>query len=162
MAGGLQTLREKGVFRRSWTFRGISGEKFQGRNPKNTGYGFVSHQPKGKSRQWVSDPRRELPQSVTVGFAETREASEIRVVFDSDFFLPSKWVHHRVPSTLARLYKVEISADGIAWETVADVKVNRRRLDVHRFAPKAVRQVRVTVSETYGAPSARVFEIGVW
>ena len=57
---------------------------------------------------------------------------------------------------------MEISKDGIAWETVADVKVNRRRLAVHRFAPKAVRQVRVTVSETYGAPSARVFEIGVW
>ena len=57
---------------------------------------------------------------------------------------------------------MEISKDGIAWETVADVKVNRRKLAVHRFAPRSVRQVRVTVAETYGAPSARIFEVGVW
>jgi hypothetical protein len=99
---------------------------------------------------------------VTVRLAEKREASEIRVVFDSDFFLPSKWVHHRVPSTLARAYKVEISKDGDKWETIADVKVNKLRLAVHKFAPKTVRAVRVTVMETYGSPSARIFEVGVW
>ena len=129
---------------------------------EDTGYGYVNHQPKGESRQWVSDPCCELPQSVTVRLAQVREASEIRVVFDSDFYLPSKWVHHRVPSTLARSYKVETSQDGTAWEEVADVKVNKRRLAVHRFAARKVRDVRVTVTETYGDPSARVFEIGVW
>jgi hypothetical protein len=129
---------------------------------EDTGYGLINHQPKGTSRQWVSDPCCELPQSVTVRLAGMREASEIRVVFDSDFYLPSKWVHHRVPSTLVRAYKVETSTDGVTWETLADVKVNRRRLAVHRFAPRAVREVRVTVTETYGAPSARIFEVGVW
>jgi hypothetical protein len=129
---------------------------------EDTGYGLINHQPKGVSRQWVSDPRCELPQSVTLRLVEMRKASEIRVVFDSDFFLPSKWVHHRVPSTLARAYKVEISKDGVNWETIADVKVNKRRLVVHKFAPQAVREVRVTVTETYGSPSARVFEVGVW
>lgn len=129
---------------------------------EDTGYGFVNHQPKGESRQWISDPRCELPQSVTVRLAGVREASEIRVVFDSDFFLPSKWVHHRVPSTLARAYRVETSLDGVTWETVADVKSNRSMLAVHRFAPRRVREVRVTVTETYGSASARVFEIGLW
>jgi hypothetical protein len=129
---------------------------------EDTGYGYVNHQPKGESRQWVSDPRCELPQSITVRLAKVREASEIRVVFDSDFYLPSKWVHHRVPSTLARSYKVETSQDGTAWEEVADVKVNKRRLAVHRFATRKVRDVRVTVTETYGDPSVRIFEIGVW
>ena len=129
---------------------------------EDTGYGLINHQPKGTSRQWVSDPRCDLPQAVTIRLAEKREASEIRVVFDSDFFLPSKWVHHRVPSTLVRAYRVETSTDGVAWETLADVKANRRRLAVHRFAPRTVREVRVTVTETYGAPSARIFEVGVW
>jgi hypothetical protein len=63
---------------------------------------------------------------------------------------------------LARSYKVETSQDGTDWELVADVKVNKRRLAVHRFAARKVRDVRVTVTETYGDPSARVFEIGVW
>ena len=45
---------------------------------------------------------------------------------------------------------------------LADVKVNKRRLAVHKFAPRAVREVRVTVTETYGAHSARIFEVGVW
>ncbi len=129
---------------------------------EDTGYGYISHQPKGESRQWASDSRQELPQSVTVRLAATREASEIRIVFDSDFFLPSKWVHHRVPSTLVRAYKVETSHDGVAWETVADVKANRSMLALHRFAPRQVREVRVTVTETYGTASARIFEIGLW
>jgi hypothetical protein len=57
---------------------------------------------------------------------------------------------------------VETSQDGTVWEAVADVKVNKRRLAVHKFDFRKVRDVRVTVTETYGDPSARIFEIGVW
>ena len=129
---------------------------------EDTGYGYVGHQPKGESREWASDPRQELPQSVEVRLAEPREAREVRVVFDSDFFLPSIWVHHKVPKTLARAYEVYVSPDGVRWESVADVRRNVRRLAVHRFAARRVAAVRVTVRETYGDASARVFEIGVW
>ena len=129
---------------------------------EDTGFGYVSHVPKGASREWVSDPRQELPQSVTVRLPRPGEANEVRIVFDSDFFLPSIWVHHKVPTTLARSYAVETSPDGVRWETVAEETRNSRRLAVHRFPPRRVAAVRVTVRETYGDASARVFEIGVW
>ena len=129
---------------------------------EDTGYGYVSHQPKGVSREWVSDPRRALPQSVTVRLPEPREASEVRVVFDSDFFLPQIWVHHKVPTTLARSYAVEVSPDGERWEPVADVDRNTRRLAVHEFSARKVAAIRVTVRETYGDASARVFEVGLF
>ena len=129
---------------------------------EDDGVDHVTHMPKGPSHAWVSDPRRALPQSVVVRLSEPREASEVRVVFDSDFFLPRYWVHHRLPTTLARAYSVETSADGMSWERVADVPRNVRRLAVHRFASRKVLAVRVTVRETYGDESARVFEIGLW
>ena len=129
---------------------------------EDDGVTHITHQPKGPSRDWVSDPRCSLPQSVTVRLPEPRDASEVRVVFDSDFFLPRIWVHHRVPTTLARSYKVETSSDGIEWEPLADVARNVRRLAVHRFASRKVLALRVTVRETYGDESARIFEIGLW
>ena len=129
---------------------------------EDTGYGYVAHQPKGPSREWVSDPRRALPQSVTVRLPEPREASEVRVVFDSDFFLPSIWVHHKVPTTLARSYEVEVSPDGEIWTSVADVSRNTSRLAVHGFSACKVAAIRVTVRETYGDASARVFEVGLF
>ena len=129
---------------------------------EDTGFGYVKHAPKGRSRGWVSDPRCTLPQCVTVTLPEKRSASEIRIVFDSNFFLPKVWVHHEMPTTLVKAYTVEVTADGVRWDALADVRRNVRRLAVHRFSPREVKAVRVTVGETYGDASARIFEIGIW
>ena len=125
--------------------------------PAGEGYGKVFG--RGDSREWVSDPSAALPQTVTVTLAKPARVSELRVVFDSDFYVQPKWVHHNVPKTLAKAYAVEVSADGKTWETVADVTDNRRRLAIHRFARREIAAIRVTVSSTYGDPSARIFEI---
>ena len=146
--GALRTLADEGS--------GIKGVI------EDTGFGYVKHAPKGRSRAWVSDPQCALPQSVTVTLPEKRTASEIRIVFDSNFFLPKIWVHHEMPTTLVKAYKVEVTADGINWDALADVRQNVRSLAVHRFSPRDVKAVRVTVGETYGDASARVFEIGIW
>ena len=129
---------------------------------EDTGFGYVRHAPQGEPRGWVSDPRCALPQSITVTLPEKRTASEIRIVFDSNFFLPKIWVHHEMPVTLAKAYKVEVTADGSRWDEIADVRQNVRRLAVHHFPPREVKAVRVTVSDTYGDASARIFEIGLW
>ena len=129
---------------------------------EDTGFGYVRHAPQGEPRGWVSDPRCALSQSITVTLPEKRTASEIRIVFDSNFYLPKIWVHHEVPVTLAKSYKVEATADGVHWDEIADVRQNVRRLAVHRFPSREVKAVRVTVRETYGDASARIFEIGMW
>ena len=48
------------------------------------------------------------------------------------------------------------------WEPVADVDRNTRRLAVHVFSARKVAAIRVTVRETYGDASARVFEVGLF
>ena len=83
-------------------------------------------------------------------------------MFDSNFYLPKIWVHHEVPTTLVKAYKVEATADGVHWDEIADVRQNVRRLAVHRFPSREVKAVRVTVRETFGDASARIFEIGTW
>ena len=45
------------------------------------------------------------------------------------------------------------------WEKIADVKGNAKRMAVHTFPARTVKAVKVTVSGTWGDPSARVFEV---
>ena len=129
---------------------------------EDTGFGYVSHPPLGVSHEWISDPSAGLPQVLTVTLARPAEASQVRVTFDSDFYLEPRWVLHDVPKTLVRAYDVEVSADGRVWRTVAKVTSNCRRLAVHDFARQWVAAVRITVRETYGDPSARIFAVGLW
>lgn len=114
---------------------------------------------KGPSRAWISDPAQSLPQSVRVDLPSATEIAEIRITFDSDFYIKPKWVKHVMPKTLAKSYSLEVSVDGEKWEQVADVKDSCRRLAVHRFPAREVASIRLSVRETWGDPSARVFEI---
>ena len=121
--------------------------------------GFSRTLPNEASRSWISDPKANLPQSVDVAFASPAEISEVRVVFDSDFYIYPKWVKHTVPSTLAKDYTIEVLGENGKWEKVADVKGNAKRMAVHAFPVRTAKAVRVTVSGTWGDPSARVFEV---
>jgi hypothetical protein len=121
--------------------------------------GFSRTLPKEASRSWISDPKANLPQSVDVAFASPAEISEVRVVFDSDFYIYPKWVKHTVPSTLAKDYTIEVLGENGKWVKVADVKGNAKRMAVHAFPVRTAKAVRVAVSGTWGDPSARVFEV---
>ena len=66
---------------------------------------------------------------------------------------------HTVPSTLAKDYTIEVLGENGKWEKVADVKGNAKRMAVHAFPVRTAKAVRVTVSGTWGDPSARVFEV---
>jgi hypothetical protein len=114
---------------------------------------------KEASRSWISDPKANLPQSVDVAFASPVEIGEVRVVFDSDFYIYPKWVKHTVPSTLAKDYTLEVLGENGKWEKIADVKGNAKRMAVHTFPVRTAKAVRVAVSGTWGDPSARVFEV---
>ena len=121
--------------------------------------GYSRTLPKGESRAWISDPKTKLPQSVNVEFSAPEKIAEVRIVFDSDFYINPKWIKHVVPSTLAKEYTLEVLGEDGKWEKVADVKDSAKRMAVHTFPARMVKALKVTVSGTWGDPSARVFEI---
>ncbi len=130
-----------------------------GNDASNVIDGYARTLPEGPSRGWVSNPHMPLPQALTLTFPSLVDLKEIRLTFDSDFYIKPKWVKHTMPKTLAKSYLLEASSDGVSWTVIADVDDNCRRLAVHRFKPMPVKQIRLTVRSTYGDASARVFEI---
>ena len=87
-------------------------------------------------------------------------AQEVRLTFDTDL-TPSRVALNPYPSVLAKRYEVE-GFDGKEWRTLASEKENGLRHRVHRFEACSLSAIRVTVTETWGDPSARIFEIRVY
>jgi hypothetical protein len=133
--------------------------EFDGAVAANVLDGYARTLNKGPVRAWISDPAQKLPQSVRIDLPASTEVGEVRITFDSDFFISPKWVKHVMPKTLAKAYTLDVSVDGGKWERIADVKDNCRRLAVHRFPARKVAAIRLSVRETWGDLSARVFEI---
>ena len=109
------------------------------------------------SHAWVSAKDAPLPQWVRLDFPEAAEVREVRLTFDTDLEF-NAWLYRRAEE-LVKDYALEGSADGETWFTLADVEGNFQRHRIHRFAPRTLKAIRLTVKATYGAPEANVFEI---
>ena len=109
---------------------------------------------------WVSDPAQPLPQTLRLDFPTPVTAQEVRLTFDTDL-TPSRVALNPFPRTLAKAYRVE-GFDGTEWRTLAEEDDNGLRLRIHRFKACSLSAVRVTVTATWGDPSARVCEVRVY
>ena len=109
---------------------------------------------------WVSDPAQPLPQTLRLDFPKPVTAQEVRLTFDTDL-TPSRVALNPFPRTLAKAYRVE-GFDGTEWRTLAEENDNGLRLCIHRFKACSLSAVRVTVTETWGDPSARICEVRVY
>ena len=112
------------------------------------------------SHGWVSDPAQPLPQAIRLDFPQPVTAQEVRLTFDTDL-TPSRVALNPFPRVLAKSYEVE-GFDGTAWRTLASESQNGLRHRIHRFEACRLTALRVTVTETWGDPSARIFEIRVY
>ena len=108
---------------------------------------------------WVSDKDQPLPQSVRLDFAKPVNTSEVRLAFDTD--LTPMRVKERMPRRLVKVYRIEGLVNG-AWKTLAEEGENFLRHRVHRFRETEITALRVTVTATWGDPSARIFEVRVY
>ena len=108
---------------------------------------------------WVSDGDETLPQSIRLDFPKPVKAREVRLVFDTD--LTPKRVKERMPGRLVKSYAVEILVDG-KWRMVVEEDENFLRHRIHAFPETEITALRVSVAETWGDPSARLFEIRVY
>ena len=60
---------------------------------------------------------------------------------------------------LVKSCQVEVPPDGANWCPLLTEDANLVRPRIHRFAPRKVKAVRVTVHETCGDASARIFAV---
>lgn len=105
---------------------------------------------------WVSDPAAALPQTLTLTFDKPTRIGEVRLAFDSN--LTPMRIKDRMPSVLVKAYVVEGLSDA-GWIRLSETRENFLRHRVHRFTPCTISALRVRVDETWGDPSARIFEI---
>ena len=153
---------------REWTV--VKGEQYafvatpQVRRPFDSRAEYVIDgvsRPEGTcTHGWVSDPAQPLPQSIRLDFPKPVTAQEVRLTFDTDL-TPARVALNPFPHTLVKAYRVE-GFDGTAWRTLADEHDNGLRLRVHRFGACSLSAIRVTVAETWGDASARLFEVRVY
>ena len=111
-----------------------------------------------EAHAWVSDETQPLPQALTLTWKRPVRASEVRIVFNSDL-MPTQPA--AMPEPLVKAYDVEVKTAG-RWEKVVTAEDNWRRLAVHGFEPREISALRLTCRETWGSPSAQVFEVRVY
>lgn len=123
----------------------------------NNGYNRIVD---AENYEWVSDPAQPLPQWVALAFEKPTSINSVSVVFDTDLANPIvSWSGKKpTPTRLVKDYTAEVF-DGSKWITVAQVTNNIMRKRTHSFDAVTAEKLRITVTETWGDPSARIMEI---
>ena len=104
---------------------------------------------------WISDSSKELPQWVRLDFPAPVTLREVRITFDPKLSSARQYAR---PKELVKSYVLEGLVGG-KWVRLACDEDNQLRHRVHRFLPMSLGAIRVTVNETWGDKSARIFEI---
>ena len=107
---------------------------------------------------WISDSEEDLPQSIRLDFSQPVTARQVRLTFDTDL-TPTRVALY--PEQLVKAYTVE-GFDGKKWIPLASEQKNDLRLRVHDFDAVRISALRVIVTETWGDPCARIFEVRVY
>ena len=104
---------------------------------------------------WRSNPGAKLPQSIRLDFPAPVTVREVRITFDPKLSSARQYAR---PKELVKAYEVEGLSDG-KWMRLAGDGNNQLRHRVHTFPAVKIGALRVTVKETWGDKSARIFEI---
>lgn len=115
----------------------------------------VARNEDGVYHGWISDSAQGLPQWVRLDFPKPTTVREVRLAFDPNFATVRASAR---PKELVKAYDLEGLVDG-TWKLLAREGNNQLRHRIHRFPAEKVSALRVTVNETWGDTSARIFEI---
>ena len=115
-----------------------------------------------KQYEWVSDPKQALPQWLQLEFVAPTQINQVSLVFNTDMTNPGTCWHtgSKTPgvATCVKDYTVAVF-DESKWICVADNKENFMRKRTHRFNAVTAQKLRITVTKTWGDPSARIMEV---
>ena len=122
------------------------------------------------THRWISDPQQKMPQWIELRFRRPARIREVHLAFDTALnrsmtltlsdHQNARMIRRAQPETV-RNYELQI-LDGTGAQTIAQVKGNYLRKQIHRFDPTTASGLRLNVSATHGDASARVFEIRVY
>lgn len=126
--------------------------------PENTINGSTRLKENSKSL-WVSDPLLPFPQWMELDFGKRTAFNTIQLTFDTD--LSSANPENIRQKVCVKSYKLSALIKG-EWGDLAESENNFQRHRIHNFKKVRADKLRLTIRETNGAPSARVFEIRVY
>ena len=97
-----------------------------------------------------------MPPWIELAWPAPSKIDAVYLTFDTD--MNNRW--HGTPLVPECVRDYELSYhNGRDWIPLVSETGNFQRRRVHRFAPVAASKLRLTIGQTNGAPSARVFEI---
>lgn len=109
---------------------------------------------------WSSDPDQPLPQWLELDLGAAQPIGKVQVTFDTD--MNARWPAKPLPKECVRDYEIACGDGTNGWRTIATVKDNFQRRQVHAFNAVTARKIRINVLATHGAPAARIFEVRVY
>jgi len=109
---------------------------------------------------FISDPARELPAWIELRWPRAIRFNTVQLTFDTDVNRRATLPQFRYPDCVKR-YEVSIPR-GMTWTPVVEESDNYYRRRVHRFTQIETDRLRITVHETNGAASARIYEARVY
>ena len=115
-----------------------------------------ANRPDRWSNIWISDPGKSFPAWLELRWPQPVTFQTVQITFDTDVNRRSVSPLFRYPECV-RDYSIQ-ARDA----TLAEVNGNYFRRRIHNFAPTTSDVLRLIVTATNGAPSARVYEIRVY
>jgi hypothetical protein len=109
-----------------------------------------------KKSLWISDPQNDFPQWIEIDLESDLMLNSIHLTFDTE--LSKARPEKPVSGVCAKDYMLSAHSNG-QWITVAEVKDNYLRHRIHDFDKIKADKIRLTITATNGAPSARIYEI---
>jgi hypothetical protein len=109
---------------------------------------------------YVSDPTHALPAWLELKLDGERRFSSVQITFDTDINRHTRRPLFRYPDCVKR-YDVLVW-QGAGWRRVGGESDNYMRRRVVAFEPVVSDRVRIEMSETNGARSARVYEVRIY
>ena len=122
------------------------------------------------SNIWISDPSKELPQALDLKWDSEQTIREVRLTFDTDLCAPDRcygWPREAYRFLFpvrecVKEYRI-LGREGKEWKELIRVEDNYHRRRIHQLeSPIETKELRVEVLSTYGAKSARIYEIRVY
>jgi hypothetical protein len=112
----------------------------------------------GRPNCWESRPLSEGPQWVELELPKPEKINVVYLTFDTG--LTQRWMQMGSPEIEGLVKSYAVSCfDGSKWRTVAADRKNYQRRVICRFQGLETHKIRVLAESTYGAATARIYEI---